>query len=251
MSAASPATTLGYDNRNRQISVTDAQGHITSTTYDDASNKTSVTRPGNQPVQFVEYDQVNRRTYEQRNSSTADGLGRSQLILKNPSGHLSLQKNGDGSNKFNVAKEYERKVWYGSTYRNEKYQVEGKDVVTKGDTTAGKGHVHDDRRNGFKSGDWSKIDWATANGVAADTGNPGILGQPVWKALTSDGSVVARLTPQTIPGRTVTETIFSVTNTAAQQIEPPKPLSQADWPDGPPSGSASTSGPPIQRTLPL
>jgi RHS repeat-associated protein len=37
----------------------------------------------------------------------------------------------------------------------------------------------------------------------------------------------------------------------ASSVEPPKALSQDQWPDGPPSGTASTSGPPIQRTLPL
>jgi len=40
-------------------------------------------------------------------------------------------------------------------------------------------------------------------------------------------------------------------SSAAQHVEPPKALTQDQWPDGVPSGTASTSGPPIQRTLPL
>jgi len=57
-------THFGYDNRNRQTSITDALGNVTSTTYDAANNKTTVTRPGNQPVQFVEYDPMNRLKHQ-------------------------------------------------------------------------------------------------------------------------------------------------------------------------------------------
>jgi RHS repeat-associated protein len=88
-------TNFGYDNRNRQTSVTDALGHITSTTYDDAGNKTTVTRPGNPPVQFVEYDPMNRLKHQ------IDERGvHTYLHYDDAARNLTSQEDGNGKTYF-------------------------------------------------------------------------------------------------------------------------------------------------------
>ena len=55
-----PQTVFEYDDRNRQFRVTDVFGNRTETAYDVANNKTSVTPADGHPIQFVEYDPMNR-----------------------------------------------------------------------------------------------------------------------------------------------------------------------------------------------
>ncbi len=56
---ASYTTTTQYDVRNRKWKVWDAQGHLTTFTYDDASNLTYITRPDSS-VEHKGYDAMDR-----------------------------------------------------------------------------------------------------------------------------------------------------------------------------------------------
>lgn len=84
-------TTFDYDNRNRQVTVTDALNHTTTTAYDMANNKTSVTRHGNPPLQFVEYDSMNRLTHK------IDERGYRSYMRYNYAGNLIWQKDENGN----------------------------------------------------------------------------------------------------------------------------------------------------------
>lgn len=54
------ATTYGYDLRDRQISVTDALNHTTSTVYDQRGVKISETHANGELITFDLYDPMNR-----------------------------------------------------------------------------------------------------------------------------------------------------------------------------------------------
>jgi YD repeat-containing protein len=53
-------TVFGYDDRNRQTSVKDVLEHTTTTEYNDAGNKKSVTPADTHAVHFILYDEMNR-----------------------------------------------------------------------------------------------------------------------------------------------------------------------------------------------
>ena len=98
-------TNFVYDNRNRQTSITDALGNVTSTTYDYANNKTSVTRPGNQPVQFVEYDPMNRLKHQ------IDERGvHTYLHYDDAARNLTSQEDGNGKTYFYAYDQMNRKI---------------------------------------------------------------------------------------------------------------------------------------------
>jgi YD repeat-containing protein len=85
-------STFGYDNRNRQTTVTDAQGHVTSTTYDDAGNKRIITRPGNSgSIQYVEYDPMNRLKHQ-----IDEGGVHTYLHYDDAARNLTSQEDGNG-----------------------------------------------------------------------------------------------------------------------------------------------------------
>lgn len=84
-------TTFGYDDRNRRVTVTDALNHTTRTTYDAANNTTSVTRHGNPPLQFVEYDSMNRLKHK------IDERGYHSYLGYDLAGNLNWQQDENGN----------------------------------------------------------------------------------------------------------------------------------------------------------
>ena len=85
------ATTFGYDNRNRQTSVTDALNHTTATTCDDAGNKLTVQRQGLTAVRFTLYDAMNRL------KTQVDERGVTTTMEYDHAGNLTRSYDGDGN----------------------------------------------------------------------------------------------------------------------------------------------------------
>jgi RHS repeat-associated protein len=84
-------TSFGYDDRDRQVTVTDALNQTTSTMYDLCGNKKKVTHPDAKFVQYF-YDSMDRpiRQIDERNVTTTMGYDSAGNLAWNRDGNNNL-----------------------------------------------------------------------------------------------------------------------------------------------------------------
>lgn len=152
------------------------------------------------------------------------GPGRTQSVIPGPNGPI-LQKGFDAADESLTIVHYGRQP--GSNVPGEKGRTM-RETSPRGALESG--HVHDDANvagKGNADPDFSPTDEGTAAGVPANQTKDGkpVKGSPIFKALSSDPSIVEYLNPQKNPGEKATKHYVETgykdkTKSTSQNVEP-------------------------------